>query len=223
MSADAKTPLCKAKIATSSIYFVPHVRDYCPTSKPCSKFRREVRMQGSGTLTKNRVLTYSGKTVSLGDCKTAVGAAGTCLKPYISVAADPKYYEMGDIIRMPAMKGRKIKLADGKTMVHPGYFIVEDIGGAIKGANRFDFFTGAAGLTDKKNAFGTNGHEKAQLQDVSECSSYKAFTVTPQGTKRHKRQLAAIDSAVKKSKVIRNIASRPKKEKEKRYHDLASK
>lgn len=178
-------------------------------------------MQGSGTLTKNRILTYSGKTVSLGSCKTAVGAAGTCLRPYISIAADPKFYDMGDIIRMPSMKGRSITLANGKTMIHPGYFIVEDIGGAIKGENRFDFFTGAKGLTHEKNAFGTNGHEKTQLQDVSECSSYKKFTVTRQGTNRHKRQLAAIDSAVKKSKVIRNVASRPQPKIEKRFKDLA--
>lgn len=211
-SSDAKSPLCSSNVVSSSIYFVPHIRDYCPTSKPCPKFRRQVRMQGSGTLPGNRVLTYTGKIRSLGSCQTAVGAAGKCLKPYISVAADPRYYSMGDIIQMPSMKGVVISLPNGKTMIHPGYFIVEDTGGAIKGPNRFDFFTGSAGLLNKQNAFGPKALKDTQLQDVTDCNSNKFFTVSRRGTSNNKLALAAIESAMENSSSKRNVASRSNRE-----------
>lgn len=207
-SSDARGPLCDWNIATSSIYFVPHIRDYCPTSKICPKFRRQVRMQGSGTLPGNRVLTYTGKVRSLGSCSTAIGAAGKCLKPYISIAADPRFYSMGDIIQMPSMKGRVMSLPNGKTMIHPGYFVVEDVGGAIKGPNRFDFFTGSAGLTNALNSFGTKGGKSTQLQDASDCSSRKNFTLMRRGSYNNKTALAAIDKALDDATSTRSIASR---------------
>jgi 3D (Asp-Asp-Asp) domain-containing protein len=207
-SSDARGPLCDWTIATTSIYFVPHIKDYCPTSNPCPKFRRQVRMQGSGTLPGNRVLTYQGKIKSLGSCETAVGAAGKCLKPYISVAADPRYYNMGDIIQMPSMKGRVMTLPNGKIMTHPGYFIVEDVGGAIKGPNRFDFFTGSAGLTNTLNSFGTKGSPASQLQDVSDCSPRKSFGFMRRGSLGNKVALAAIDKAIDDATPSRAFASR---------------
>jgi 3D (Asp-Asp-Asp) domain-containing protein len=207
-SSDAHSPLCDWGTATTSVYFVPHIRDYCPTSKICPKFRRQVRMQGSGTLPGNRVLTYTGKTRSLGSCETAIGAAGKCLKPYISIAADPRYYSMGDIIQMPSMKGRVITLPNGKTMIHPGYFIVEDVGGAIKGPNRFDFFTGSAGLTNAMNSFGTKANKSTQLQDLNDCSSRKNFTAVRRGSYGNKTALAAIDKAMDDISPSRAVASR---------------
>ena len=207
-SSDARSPLCGWNTATTSIYFVPHIKDYCPTAKICPKFRRQVRMQGSGTLPGNRALKYNGKIQSLGSCTTAFGAAGKCLKPYISVAADPHYYSMGDIIQMPSMKGRVIALPNGKTMIHPGFFVVEDVGGAIKGPNRFDFFTGSAGMTSAANAFGTKGMPSTQFQDVNDCSSRKTFSSLRRGSQANKNALAAIDQAIYQTGPQRALASR---------------
>lgn len=166
---------CAWNIARATNYFVPHVKDYCANGEVCQSFRKEVRMQGSGTLFGNKVLRYTGKTESLGDCNTARGARGTCLTPYVSIAADPRYHRMGDIIEMPHMKGKQITLPDGSKFSHPGYFIVEDTGGAIKGANRFDFFTGSHSWKNPANIFGAKGPKDTQKSDKNVCAETNRF------------------------------------------------
>lgn len=175
------------------MYFIPNLKDYCKTSTPCPRFRREVRMQGSGTIPGNKLLTYKGKTKELGNCKTAFGAAGVCLTPYISIAADPSKYSMGDIIEMPSIKGKKIKLPDGTSFKHPGYFIVQDSGGAIKGSNRFDFFTGSQGMYNERNQFGVKGDQDTQMVDKNDCSDRKKFTVIRRGSANYEQSLASIN------------------------------
>lgn len=187
---------CGENVAVSTVYFVPHVLDYCSSPKPCAAFKRAVRMQGSGTLPGNKVLKYTGKTEDLGSCETAFGASGNCLIPYISVAADPRYYSMGDIIEMPAYKGKKITLPNGISFIHPGFFIVQDTGGAIKGKNRFDFFTGSLGMNNIMNVFGTRGPDDMRLADKTECSSHKKFDVVRRGSSQYSMSLAAIESVV---------------------------
>jgi 3D (Asp-Asp-Asp) domain-containing protein len=211
VSSDARALQRGKKIAKTTVYFVPHIKDYCPTTKICPKFRHQVRLQGSGTLSKNRALKYNGKIERLGTCDTAFGAAGICLKPYISIAADPRYYSMGDIIKMPSMKGRVMTLPNGKFMIHPGYFIVEDIGGAIKGPKRFDFFTGSAGMTHALNSFGTNGSKSTQLLDLNDRSARKSFTALPKGSRGNKKALAAIDKAMDEATRMRIVASKSRK------------
>lgn len=142
----------------------------------------------------NKLLTYQGKTRDMGTCKTAFGARGTCLTPYISIAADLSVYRLGDIIEMPAMKGKKIRLPDGGSFLHPGYFIVEDSGGAIRGKNRFDFFTGAHGMRNSKNAFGTQGDPDMQMVTSGDCNANKTFSVIRQGTPNYEQSLASIDN-----------------------------
>lgn len=206
--------LCSSSIASSTIYFVPHVKNYCPSSKPCQKFRREVNLQGSGTLNGNRILTHSGKVISMGDCDTAFGASGKCLIPFISVAADPKYYSMGDIIQMPSMKGKRLSLPNGKTMIHPGYFIVQDTGGAIRGPNRFDFFTGSYGALHANNAFGAKGNSSTRLLDKDDCSPKKQFSVVRRGSISYESSLASIEEALRDSagyKVAKAIRLNPSK------------
>lgn len=150
-----KKPDCSGTLK-SSTYFVPDVKDYCRSSEPCAKFRSAVSVEGSGSLPGNKLLLPSGKKQALGDCKTAFGASGNCLIPFISVAADRRYHKMGEIIQVPSLKGKTITMPNGKEFVHPGYFVVQDVGTAIKGANRFDFFTGSYSDKNAKNPFGYN-------------------------------------------------------------------
>lgn len=186
---------CSAGIATSSVYFVPHIKDYCPSPKPCPAFKEEVRMQGSGTMSGNQVYTYTGKLRDIGECDTAIGAAGECLIPFVSIAADPRYYSMGDVISMPAMKGKEIPLPNGKKMIHPGYFIVHDTGGAIKGPNRFDFFTGSYDDHNSNNVFGYDGFSDLAMSDKKSCNKLKQFKVVRQGTDKYDGIIASIEHA----------------------------
>lgn len=61
-----------------------------------------------------------------------------CMDPYRSVAADNHYHKTGTVLYFPALKG--LKLPDNS--VHDGYMVVRSTGGAIKGRDRFDFYTG---------------------------------------------------------------------------------
>lgn len=168
---------CGAGIAKSTVYFLPDVVDYCKSSKPCPKFKKAVAMQGSGRLPGNRVLKYNGKTLNVGSCSTTTGARGDCLLPYVSIAADPRFYSIGDIIQMPALAGKQMSLPDGRELTHPGYFIVHDVGAWIKGENRFDFFTGTYNQSVKGNAFGQRGLADIRMVDKNECSPHKKFSV----------------------------------------------
>jgi len=185
---------CAQNVASTTTYFVPHIKDYCPEPEesPCPKFPREVRMQGTGTLAGNKVLRYTGKVEYLGKCSTAIGAAGKCLLPYFSVAADPRFYRMGDIINMPGMKGKTVTMPDGTEMEHPGFFIVHDTGGAVKGPNRFDFFTGSMGLLNTKNTFGAK-NPLTSMSAKNQCSSRKRFSVIRRGSDKYQQSLAMIE------------------------------
>lgn len=61
-----------------------------------------------------------------------------CMDPYRSVAADNRYHKTGTVLFFPALKG--LELPDNT--VHDGYMVVRSTGGAIKGKDRFDFYTG---------------------------------------------------------------------------------
>ncbi|HRO68119.1 MAG TPA: 3D domain-containing protein [Pseudobdellovibrionaceae bacterium] len=176
-------PLCAADVATTTMYYVPHIKDFCKGTKPCAAFKKAVKLQGTGTLYNGQVLRYTGKTEKLSSgCTTAEGAWGDCLIPFISVAADPRYYQRGDYIRMPSLKGQKITMPDGTEVEHPGFLIVQDTGGAIKGPNRFDFFTGSLGQYNKTNAFGSHGLDDPTIVDKKSCSASKKFAKVDRNT-----------------------------------------
>lgn len=197
--------LCAPNIATTSVYYTPDVSKICGKSNPCKAFKKEVRMQGSGTLPGGKIYTHQGKTHTLtSSCDTTIGSSGKCLIPFISVAADMRYYEPGDIIQMPSLKGKVINLPDGSKMIHPGYLIVQDTGGAIRGPNRFDFYMGSMGLRDARtgkinrdNSFGYAASKDTRMVDKSECSDSKSFTVVRRGSVSYETSLAAIDDALR--------------------------
>jgi hypothetical protein len=47
-------------------------------------------------------------------------------------------YKLGDVIFVPHLVGHM--MPDG--LIHDGFLVIRDKGGAIKGAHRFDFYTG---------------------------------------------------------------------------------
>lgn len=71
-------------------------------------------------------------------CPHGMGFRRICLDPYRSVAADMKFHKAGDVFFIPILQGQK--LPNGET--HDGYVVVRDIGGAITGEGRFDFYIG---------------------------------------------------------------------------------
>lgn len=181
---------CRANSVRSTMYYVPHARDFGGVT---AKFRAAVRMQGTGTIGPGRVLRYNGRTERLpAGCETAVGAAGRCLMPFFSIAADRRHFRMGDIIHVPEMAGKRVYLPapQNRTVIHPGYFMVDDVGGAIRGPNRFDFFTGSMGMNHRNNVFGIKAPRSTNMSDKNSCN--KTFTVVRQGTAKWRNALAQI-------------------------------
>lgn len=89
------------------------------------------------------------KQVDLKTCPYGLGIRNTCLDPYFTVAADLKFYKLGDVIFVPLLVG--VVMPDGQS--HDGYFVVRDAGAAIKGPSRFDFYTGLTKPFDPQNPF----------------------------------------------------------------------
>lgn len=180
---------CKTPIATTSVYYLPDAKKICGAyGVRCTEFLKEVDMQGSGKITATKILRApqiikkKGKKIKLSrkeetveNCSTTRGASGKCQIPYVSVAADRRFYNMGDIISMPALKGKRMTLRNGKAFIHPGYLIVHDVGGAIDGSNRFDMFSDDD-LMNPNNAFGYKADEDLKLYHTKTCTDLKSFS-----------------------------------------------
>jgi hypothetical protein len=181
---------CPPGIATTSTYFMPHIKDYCAENlESCPKFESAVKTQGSGILAEGKTKKYVGngnfETKTYDDCKTTKVQDKHCLIPYISIAADIirldkktnkwiGHYHRGDIIEMPALRGETMTFADGTNFKHPGFLIVQDSGGDIDGEGRFDFFTHSLSPDKKLNSMGSTS--KYKISDRTECKG-KNYTV----------------------------------------------
>lgn len=82
-------------------------------------------------------------------CVYGYGIHSSCLDPFYSVAADPKYYNPGDVIYIPALRG--VRLPNGRT--HNGYLVVRDKGSLVLGKGRFDIYTGVMNWKQEDNPF----------------------------------------------------------------------
>ena len=100
-------------------------------------------------------------------CPQGMGAHNVCLDPYRSIAADPKFHKIGDVVYIPILKNQK--LPDGE--IHDGYMIVRDTGGAIKGEGRFDFFIGFDDY---------HGHLFSKLNLADKKSSHFEYHLVPE-------------------------------------------
>ncbi len=135
-------------------------RNYCIAAMEGS-----VRIRSNGT---NKVYNYAGKSSdggpNCGDVFSKYPAAGVVrwreaygsfgdgtdrgenqtpwiLIPYRSIAVDPSVIPYGTAIYVPAARGVRITLPDGRSVLHDGYFIGSDRGGLIK-QNHIDVFIG---------------------------------------------------------------------------------
>lgn len=127
---------------------------------------------------------YLFKEINTDRCPFGLGVSNICLDPYYSVAADLDYNKPGDVIFVPKLKG--ISLPNGDT--HSGFLIVRDKGGAIKGANRFDFYTGFMNYKDDKNPFTHLGfadsdnnieYRKATAQEAQQFKKMRNYPLIP--------------------------------------------
>jgi hypothetical protein len=75
--------------------------------------------------------------VSQAECPNGWGARSNCLNPCKSVAADRRYHKIGEVLFFPRLRGQ---ICRGK--VHDGFVQVADVGSAIVGQDRFDFYWG---------------------------------------------------------------------------------
>ncbi len=176
--------LCGNKTATTTVYNLPK-EDKKETWKGFKTFQDSVKMQGSGRRTNGNIARYKGPDVKTrSSCNTTTtSASGKCLMSYFSVAADPKYYKMGDIIYMRSLD-KDIKLPNGRTVRHPGFLIVQDVGGAIKGPNRFDFFVGPIDAT-------ASSFKDPKIADKKSCEN-KGFEKLERGSGKYNDALAQI-------------------------------
>lgn len=118
-------------------------------------------------------------------CPYGLGVKNICLDPYYTVAADLNFHQPGDVLFIPTLKG--IKLPNGD--IHKGYVVVRDRGGAIKGADRFDFYTGFLNYKDPRNPFTPLGfsnsnkeipYRKANESETKAFLQYRNFPLIPQ-------------------------------------------
>lgn len=106
--------------------------------------------------------------VNISRCPFGLGVRNVCLDPYYSVAADLSIYKLGDVIFVPRLEGQA--MPDG--LVHDGFLVIRDAGGAIKGPSRFDFFTGFTRPYVPENIF-----RKLGFSEVRSIFSYRMATV----------------------------------------------
>lgn len=118
-------------------------------------------------------------------CPWGYGVKSICLDPYYTVAADLSYHKAGDVIFVDKLKG--VKLPNGE--IHAGFLIVRDKGGAIKGAHRFDFYTGFLPYKDERNPFTLQGfnskisrfeYRKASKEEAQHFQQERNFPGVPQ-------------------------------------------
>lgn len=113
------------------------------------------------------------KASSQGRCRFGVGY-GACVIPNVSVAADLTMHKIGDVIYIPALDGKNVPYI-GR---HDGFFVVHDKGGGVRGASRFDFFTGHKGTRDPQNALARWGYgDKRNAFPYVKLSDQEAIAV----------------------------------------------
>jgi 3D (Asp-Asp-Asp) domain-containing protein len=69
------------------------------------------------------------------------GVNGFRLAPFRSAAVDKSLIPYGSVIFIPSLRGQRLQLQTGQSVIHDGYLFAADTGGAIKG-NHIDIFCG---------------------------------------------------------------------------------
>jgi 3D (Asp-Asp-Asp) domain-containing protein len=82
------------------------------------------------------------------DSRFGLTASGFSIVPYRSLAVDPSVIPIGTVLFIPAARGMKVTMPEGRVIRHDGLFFAADTGGKIRG-NHIDVYTG----TDRKSPF----------------------------------------------------------------------
>ncbi|MBI2372729.1 MAG: hypothetical protein HYV07_01890 [Deltaproteobacteria bacterium] len=104
-----------------------------------------------------------------------------------SIAVDPSQIPLGSAVYVPAARGARLGVFEGREVVHDGWFLATDVGGDVRGRT-IDFFIGTA----RKNPFSFARGRRGQSFDV--------YVVSDPGTKaelvdQHVRPRAAVAEA----------------------------
>jgi 3D (Asp-Asp-Asp) domain-containing protein len=113
-----------------------------PSGRVLGKYRadfvKNLKLEGTGRTLEGKTLNWAGKgRFTLTKHPFGTGAKGVPLRPFRSLAVDPKVIPIGSVVVIPQAIGAL--LPDGS--VHDGIFTAEDTGSAIKGAH-VDLFCG---------------------------------------------------------------------------------
>lgn len=126
----------------------------------CQSDRNECLLQGTCLVQfKNEEILYNFsdfikglpafQRVNREKCPYGYGIKNICLDPFYTLAADTRILKAGTVIFIPKVRG--LQLPNGRQ--HHGFFIVRDIGEAIKGYGRKDFFSGFFHWRNPQNPF----------------------------------------------------------------------
>ena len=133
-----------------------------------------------------------------GDPSPISGVSHKCLIPFISVACDTSIYAFGTIFEIPMLDKVEIAMPpSGKNkMKHPKYVVCEDAGSAIKGENRFDFYTGTYGLKSKANIHGSTESDLLKMFGNKSCYPNKTFRAIRHSDPEWQAAAGAIAAAI---------------------------
>ncbi len=106
-----------------------------------SRTRRNVEVDCKRFFPRHPAISRSRFRVAAGAFGDGVG--GRVLVPFRTVAVDPKKIPLGTVVFIPAARGATFRSPEGEPLVHDGFFLAGDIGGAIKGVH-IDVYTGTS-------------------------------------------------------------------------------
>jgi 3D (Asp-Asp-Asp) domain-containing protein len=143
-------------------------------------FRKRLSLEGSGKLKDGRMVTRAGGCKCGGPCywvagedhKWGSGVANRPLKPFRSVAVDPKQVKIGTSLYVAELDGLTMPGAGEEGgFVHDGCVIADDRGGGVRG-KQIDFFAAQRG--HYKNFFKRHKIKKVSVYKGGErCSPEK--------------------------------------------------
>lgn len=124
-----------------------------PVARVTKNFRRRLRLEGSGKLKDGRLLSKAGGCQCGGPCffvadeehQWGAGVLDRPLKPFRSIAVDPRQVKIGTSLYVAELDGLTMPGNDSEGgFVHDGCVIADDRGGGVRG-KQIDFFAARRG------------------------------------------------------------------------------
>lgn len=124
-----------------------------PVARVTKSFRRNLRLEGSGKLKDGRLVSTAGGCKCGSPCywvtseehPWGAGVANRPLKPFRSIAVDPKQVKIGSWLYVAELDGLTMPgSGDEGGFVHDGCVLADDRGGGVRG-KQIDFFAARKG------------------------------------------------------------------------------